>query len=89
MAEGLVTALEVSASYERTRRLVTLLKVLPHITPEQLDRLWNAARDNDQVSKANLRVGRGFVSAPALIDDLIVQHGGRVPVAVASDEPPF
>jgi hypothetical protein len=89
MTESLVTALERSSSYDGTRRVMTLLRQIPRFTPQQLERLWEAAQNNGQVSDANLKVDRDYVPIPWLVKDLIVQHGGRVPAAVATDEPPF
>jgi hypothetical protein len=89
MTESLVTALERSFSYDRTRRVVTLLRLLPRFTSEQLHRLREAAHNNDQVNQANLRVNRDFIQVPELIEDLIAQHGAPVPAALASEEAPF
>lgn len=72
-----------------TRRMMTLLRQIPRFTPQQLDRLWEAARHNNQVSAANLKVDGDYVPVPWLVDQLIEQHGGRVPAAMASEEPAF
>lgn len=84
MTEGIVTAFERSGSYDRTRRLMWLMKRLPRFTPHQLERLLQATESNDQVKEANF----DWQPVPDVIHDLIVQHGGRVP-APAEDAPPF
>jgi hypothetical protein len=84
MTEGLVTALERSGTYDRTRRLIALLKTVPRFTPQQLERLSQAVQVNDQVRDASA----DWVPVPHVINELIARHGGRVPVP-ATDEPPF
>jgi TIR domain len=81
MAESLVTALEGSRSYERSRRLTGLLGRLTKFTPEQLKRLSDAAEVNDQVRKANFRDG---TSVPSSINTLITRHERNSAVAQAT-----
>ena len=83
MTNGLVTAFEHSASYDRTRRLIGLLQKMPRFTPAQLDRLDEASKSNNQVSDANL----GRVLVPDLVKALIVKNGGTT--EPATYEPPF
>jgi len=87
MTEGLITVLDQSKSYDRTRRLLTLLQKMPRFTPSQLDRIASAAQSNGQVKDANLN----GVMVPELIQRLIVHHGGTTqqPISPFGDEPPF
>lgn len=87
LAEGLVTALETSGSYDTTRRVYTLLEDMPVFTPVQLQRLETAAKNNSQVRDAVLSPHR----IPDLIANLIFQRGGSLagPDAAPDDESPF
>ncbi len=78
MTDGLVQALDESPSYDQTRRLITLLERLPRFTPQQLEKIDQAGRSNNQVTNANLN----GVMVPNIIRDLIARHGG-IPAATA------
>lgn len=87
ITERLVTAFGRSGSYDRTRRVVTMLEKMPRFTPAQLESLDDAARTNGQVKDANL----AGVMVPKIVQALIVQHGGTTQQSntTFSDEPPF
>jgi hypothetical protein len=88
MTNGLVTAFEDSGSYDRTRRLITLLQMMPRFTPAQLDRLDKASKTNPQIYDTNLN----GILVPDLIKALIIKNGGTPEPPAVDDEsyePPF
>jgi hypothetical protein len=71
MTEGTVNALERSYSYARTRHIYARLTQLDGFTPDQLDRLLLACKNNNQVTDA-FDESRRLI--PELIDQFVSQR---------------
>ena len=72
IAACLVRRLEVSNTYNTTRRVMALIERVPAWTPELLRRLEAAAQHNDQVSAAILQPSGQAV--PERIRELVSEH---------------
>jgi hypothetical protein len=72
MTEGIVAAMVESTSWNHTRAVWPYLERVPSLTPEQMQRLEQAAQTNVDVREAII----DRVAAPNRIRDLIQRHSG-------------